>query len=320
MSGIFEQFVLCTWEVTGFSVALPVSRIEEEGGNRLVERERPNRDGAKIDDTGSKAKRWVLTLDYLNGSAEPGFPEDAYPDLVNTLMQACDVHECGDLTLPHIGKRRCRAHSYRRVEASEDRDFAGVSITFVEDNEDGTTASSFQSPSARSVCRTLTQETTLDCDDAGIDTGVSLSEALSDIAGDVETVMNAPGDFVGQIETVGLQFQGAASRIEDAGSNAVTTFSPPSSDAEQPAPLDDPGNSRALRGLRRLQDLGRRAAAERLSAMPRVVVLTFAVERSLLDVAAELGQDVGKLIALNSSLENLLAIAPRTPVRVFANA
>ncbi|HVY48090.1 MAG TPA: hypothetical protein VHB21_19515 [Minicystis sp.] len=39
---------------------------------------------------------------------------------MNTLMQSCDVHECGDLTLPHIGKRRCRAHSSRRVEASDD--------------------------------------------------------------------------------------------------------------------------------------------------------------------------------------------------------
>ncbi|HVY48089.1 MAG TPA: DNA circularization N-terminal domain-containing protein [Minicystis sp.] len=58
-------------QVTGFSVPLPVSRIEEESGNRLVERDRPNRDGAKIDDTGAKARRWVLTLDYLNGSTEP---------------------------------------------------------------------------------------------------------------------------------------------------------------------------------------------------------------------------------------------------------
>jgi DNA circularisation protein N-terminus len=320
MNSIFEGFVLGTWEVTGFSIPLPVSRIEEEGGNRLVERERPNRDGAKIDDTGSKAKRWVLTLDYLNGSTEPDFPEDAYPDIVNQLMQSVDVHECGDLTLPHIGKRRCRAHSYRRVEASDERDYALLSVTFVEDNEDGTTASSFQSPSARSVCRTLTEQTTLDCDDAAVDTGTSLGEALNDIAAAVETVMDAPGDFVGQIETVGKQFEAAAGRIEDAGSNAVATFSPPASSSAQPAPLDDPGNSRALRGLRRLRDLGRRAAAERLSAMPRILVLTFAVERSLLDVAAELGQDLGKLIAINAQLENLLAIPPRTPVRVFSNA
>ena len=77
--------------MTTFAIALPVSRIEEEGGNRLVERERPNRDGAKIDDTGSKAKRWVLTLDYLNGSTEPDFPEDAYPDVVNQLMRPADA-------------------------------------------------------------------------------------------------------------------------------------------------------------------------------------------------------------------------------------
>ena len=44
----------------------------------------------------------------------------------------------------------------------------------------------------------------------------------------------------------------------------------------------------------------------------------FGVERAILDVAGELGQDVGKLIALNSSIENLLAIPPRTPVRLNA--
>src|SRR5688572_24683169 len=105
--GLFEKFVICTWEVTGYKIPIPVVRIEEDGGNRLVPRERIGRRGAKLDDTGAMPPQWLLVADFYNGIDEPGMPsEDMYPDLLNNLIKSFDIHECGTLTLPHVGPRR----------------------------------------------------------------------------------------------------------------------------------------------------------------------------------------------------------------------
>src|SRR5262245_48579282 len=211
---LFEKFVVCTWEVTGYSIPLPVGRIEEDGGNRLVPRERPNRRGAKVDDTGSSAVQWLLVCDFYNGISEPGMPaEEMYPDLLNKLVQSFDVHETGTLRLPHIGSRRCRAWKYKRIETSEERDTGLTTLTFLEDNEDATTTATFQSPSARSVAKQQAESTTFSAENAGIDAG-DLGQSLDEMAADLEGLANAPFEYVGDLETKAKQIDGACERIE----------------------------------------------------------------------------------------------------------
>lgn len=308
---IFEGFVLCTWEVNGDTFELSVVHIEEEGGNRLVERERPNRDGAKIDDTGSKAKRWTLTCDWYNSSTEPGIPAANYPDVLNGMLVSFDVHDTGTLTLPNIGPRRCRAATYRRIETSEERDSAATTFTFIEDNEDGTTSSSFLSPSARSVIVSMAEATTFSLESAGVSPGNFLS-SLNELAADIEGILMAPGRFVQDLETKVKAMDAACKRIEDAFTGAV-----PNVTGEASKLLALTGNSLAVRQLRKLRDVVRRAVGEHVSSRPTTIVRMWLTPRSIFDIAVELGQDPIALIDVNPGLDNLLMIPARTPVLVF---
>ena len=47
---IFEKMPAAQFTVAGLTLGFPVLRIQQSGGNRIVKRERPYRDGAKLDD------------------------------------------------------------------------------------------------------------------------------------------------------------------------------------------------------------------------------------------------------------------------------
>ena len=308
---LFEKFTLCAWEVTGYRIALPVIRVEEDGGNRLVPRERAHRRGAKVDDTGSAPVQWLLVCDFYNGITEPGMPaEDMYPDLLNNLVKSFDVHETGTLTLPHIGPRRCRAWKYKRIETSEERDAGLTTLTFLEDNEDATTAASFQSPAARSVAKQQAESTTFSAESAGIDAS-DLGQSLTELASELEGLANAPGEYVGDLETKAKQIEAACERIEAVHTQAVD---------EAGKLLTRPDQSLVVRKLRQLRDTTARVVGERLSSMPRLVPKRFGSQRSIFDVATELGQDAQKLMQANPGIEDMLAIPAGTPVLVFEEA
>lgn len=203
MPEIFEQYQVCTWAVAGRKMAIPLEAIRERGGNRLVVLERPYREGAKLDDTGAVAKVYELTVAIFNGNTEEGVGESIYPDLANEIVASFDQHETGTLTLPTVGPKRCRAQSYERGEKPDERDTAYLQLVFMEDNEDSITSSSFLAPSARSVSRTLSEQTTFSLSAAGAFGADTAS--LTDFAASLETLMNAPGEFVGDIETTGKQ-------------------------------------------------------------------------------------------------------------------
>jgi prophage DNA circulation protein len=309
--GIFEQFPVCLWEVTGYKVQIACKSISERGGNRLVRRARQHRNGAKLDDTGSVEKVWAITVDFYNGNDEPDVPGDEqYPGVVNFLIKSFDVHETGTLTLPNIGKRRCRLESYERNEAFDERDTATVTLNFVEDNEDFTTASTFTSPSARSVSRRIAEITTFSADQAGValaDFGAGISE----LASGVEALINSPFEYVGDLETKATQIDIACRRIEETHTTRKT---------QAGMMLMDPPTSKVLRGLREIRDHAARIVEERQSALPRLVPFVVPEERSIFDIATQLGQDASKLIKANPGLSNPLIVPKGTTVRVFASS
>ena len=150
---VFEQYPSASWSVgTQVALVFPVTEITEEGGNRIVLRERPYRDGAKVDDIGSKAKSWSLKAIFENtineGLIQNGQP--LYPGVLNELIRSFDQHETGDLIVPTVGKVRARAQSYVRTERNDERDYATVEFKFVQDNEDAIDATSFTLPTVKS--------------------------------------------------------------------------------------------------------------------------------------------------------------------------
>lgn len=307
---IFEQYPVCIWEVIGFRIPIPVKKISERGGNRLVRRTRQNRNGSKLDDTGSMEKTWTLDVDFFNGSREDGIPSDLYPDMLNDLIRSFDVHQTGDLTLPTVGKRRCRAETYQRDESFEEIDCAIVSLTFVEDNEDVMNASTVTAPSARSVSRRLADLTTFSAQQ----NGVSLSDSgagIAELASEVEALITSPFEYFGDLQAQAAKVQALCERLE------ATHTTRRSQVGEL---LSQPPGARAVRGLVELRDKAARIVEERQSAMPRLVPYVVPTQRSIFDIAAQFEQDPSQLLAANPEIGNPLAIPPRTVVKVFERA
>lgn len=308
---IFELYPVCTWQVPGFAaISFPVENISEDGGNRLVPRERARRDGAKHDDTGSRAKRYTLRCSFHTGSEEPDVPnvELLYPDILNELMRSFDVHEVGTLTLPTKGIRRCRAESYSRVEDMGERDAASVTLTFVEDNEDGTTSASFSAPSARSLAKNVAQEATASLDSMGCD-ATDFGTSLNEMAAAIETLAGAPSEFVADIVTQAAQVRSATARIQESFSGG---------EDGQGALLLDPIGSRVYRALATFADTASRAAGEKLAGEPRLTSVRYGYQVSLFQVAADYAQDFVKLQAANPQVGDPFAIPARTPINVYS--
>jgi hypothetical protein len=308
---IFEQYPLCTWEVPGYKVPIPVKSISERGGNRLVRRNRQNRNGAKLDDTGSVEKTWTLEVDFFNGNTEEGIPvADLYPDVLNFLVKSFDVHETGTLTLPTVGRKRCRAESYDRKETFEEIDTGIVTLTFIEDNEDNLTSSSFTAPSARSVSRRLAEITTFSAEQNGVSLSDS-SAGISELASQIETLINSPFEYFGDLQAQADSVVALCGRLEDIHASRRTQVG---------ELLAMPPGARAVRGLVELRDKAARVVDEKQSALPRLVPYVVPSQRSIFDIAAELGQDPMALMSANPNLGDPLAIPARATVKVFERA
>src|SRR5262245_15019791 len=109
MSETFEDYEVCSWKVGQRSGTLkfPVSSIQESGGNRIVERNRPYRNGAKLDDVGSNATKWTIEAVFENSimEGEKGLDQNVllYPNVLNAVLDSFRIHGTGDLVIPTRG-------------------------------------------------------------------------------------------------------------------------------------------------------------------------------------------------------------------------
>lgn len=309
--GVFEKYPPAQFTVAGRTFAFPVVRISESGGNRIIERERPYRDGAKLDDTGSKAKRWTLDAIFENTILEKDLTAingglALYPAVLNDLIFQFDVHETGDLIVPTVGKQRVRAESYSRTESMDERDCATVSFVFCEDNEDSVDFRSIQAPTANANARRLSQSTDLDVQSVGAwsDSLADLSETMADL----EDVANAPGEVAQDVNSDAQRIRGNARRAD-------RTFS----EASRPGRnlFLDPQNSRGPRKLTRQQDMAAREANMSRRGRPKLIAVVFAEDTTIFRIAAFVGQDPVDLIAVNPDLDPFFVPA-LSLVKVFA--
>lgn len=291
---LMEQMVVGAWAPDGGRrVALPIARVVEGYANRLVKRERPYRDGAKVDDTGSRPRQWDVDLFFMNGSEEPDLPADMYPGYLNEVCDALVVHSVGTLTTPTRGPRRCRVESYRRVDESTTRDAGTLSVVFVEDNEETQDASSFAVPHARSVARILA----IDTQEALAEAGAwgELASSLAESAARLEELARGPGDALEGVEVQAGIVAHAAQRIERAFAGARAEGA-----EEASALLSDPEASRAGRLLVRLRDVAARAAGADGARRP---TRRYGSTVTIFRVAADARVDADLLMRLNPGLD-----------------
>lgn len=294
---IFEQYPVASWKVGQLpSLKFPTCGIQESGGNRIVERERPYRDGSKLDDTGSKAKRWSVRVLFENSIEEEGLDTNKvlYPDVLNEMIASFDIHETGDLTLPTRGTVRARAETYSRDETEDDRDGSVVVFTFVEDNEDNVGAQQFEQLNINASAKRLAEQTVFSATSEGM-WSTSLAD-LNEFASDLEAFANFPGDVVADVDNQASVVVGAGNRVGRAFSRE---------DEENRALLNDPELSQTQRKLEETKDIAGRSRGESYRGLPRPIPYFVVGDTDLFAIASQLRQSPIDLMSINPNVDPL---------------
>lgn len=313
---VFGLYPVASWTSDGGStLAFPVTNIVESGGNRLVIRERPFRDGAKLDDTGSSPIEWSMTALFENTisestSGEPDLKQIngalLYPNVLNDLIDSFRVHETGDLVVPTRGKVRARCQSYQRTEGAEDRDCATLQLVFVEDNEDNVDAQSFTAPSASGSAGYVADETEFSEQSEGM-WDFSMQD-LNNLARELQGLANAPGQYAQDLEqqanTVMSNVDKVTTAFTQAGVDGRDTLTGAESTVVQ----------RQLQAMKEMAGKARQAAKSGAAA---IITKKYDRQLNIFQIATMEGQNAQKLIEINPQLGNLLAIPKNTPVRMF---
>ncbi len=301
---------VASWQGDGRArIAFPATRISESLDQRIIPRARPYLKGEKVDGTGPNARRWEIESLFHNGLVDPETPEVLYPGQADALCEDLYIGEIGTLTLTTRGEVRAKLQNYRRTETADQPDCCAITTTWVEDNEEDTTAASFTAPSARAVAVPLAAETVDALEQAGCWDG-NVAQ-LAEAAASLEQLAGAPGEYAGDVEQAVLAVAHHAQAVERAFSDAAK-----SGKDDGRALLLQPESNRAVRLLRKLADVAHSALA-RSPAGKRIAIRRYPDEISIFDVATIEGQDAAVLLAMNPAIGDPLAIPPRTPVRVL---
>lgn len=298
---VFEQYPVGSWKVGNLpALKFPVCSVQETGGNRIIERERPYRDGSKLDDTGSKAKRWILKVKFENSIVEEGLDQTTllYPFVLNQMIASFDTHETGDLTVPTRGTVRARAENYTRDEVENERDEASVSFTFVEDNEDNVGAQQFEQLNVNASARRLAEQTVFSATSEGM-WSTSLAD-LNEFASELEAIANFPGDVVADVDSQASIVVGATNRVQRAFLRETE---------ENDALLADPELSQTQRKLEETKDLAGRSKGEAYQGRPRPVPFFVNAATDLFTIASRLGQTPEDILSINPGVDPLFVPA-----------
>jgi prophage DNA circulation protein len=288
------------------SVYFPVLSVKKGGGNRLTKGAIPFRAGVKLDSTGRKERTWNVTILFHNNVTEEGLLESPplYPDRLLQMEAYCESQTTGTLDLPTERKMRVRCETYERIAELSTRDGEVMTIEFVEDNEDDTTAT--EPMSAQASASKLIEQAVFDADSEGAWCGGW--ESLTELAAGLEAALNAPSQYLADVNQKAGRVQHAAERVTKTLSDRTT---------ELGQKLQDPQS--ALIGLKLLTivDLSSRAKQEG-AGKPSTVTRTWAAPTDIYAIAASLNQDPNTLIKLNPTLRDPGYIPARTPVTVLA--
>jgi hypothetical protein len=233
---------------------------------------------------------------------------DLYPDVLNTLIMLFKVHETGDLTVPTIGTVRARAVSYSRREAAEKRDYAEVTFTWCEDNEDNVDAAAFQLPTVSSNAEALVEAAEFDEQSNDMWDG-SLAD-LNELAAQLEGLANAPETYKQDFEAQTNIIKGSVDKIIDAHSKPLV---------DGRDTLLDPEGQIVERHLQAIKDLAGQAQKDGARGRPATVTRFYTSQLSIFQVAVIESQDANVLLTINPQLEDMLQIPAGTGVRILAS-
>ena len=300
---LFEGMAVCSWKVDGGrSLAFPIRNVVERGGNRLVKRKRPYRDGAKLDDTGSDDTEWSMDALFNNSIEESGLDlkTPLYPTVLDELIASFRVHKTGTLTLPTRGDVRVRVASFVRTEVESARDSAILSLTFAEDNEDFINAQSFQPRSVNASMGRVVEAATFSAQSDGVWNG-KLSD-LRELGANLEAIANFPGNTVSDVDSQVNIVVGTTNSVLNAFLRE---------DTSNKALLADPKMHRTQRRLEETRDIASRARGNARNGRPSLTSFVVAGACTIFDIAAQTSQSAEDLIDVNPGLPYIIPAGTR---------
>jgi prophage DNA circulation protein len=311
---IYEQYPVASWKVGGrAAIAFSIGDITETGGNRIIAHERPYRDGAKLDDTGSKPRKWSFQALFNNTIEEDGITTVVapYPGVLRLVLRSFDFHETGDLTLPTIGTVRARAEDYSRKETRENQDTGTLDLVFAEDNEEALDRAQLNPPSVMATLVRLAEQTVFSAPKNGA-WHADLS-TLRERCNEITTLLAAPGRTVADIGAVSRAHRRAIASVFE----SLTTL------AKQTNGLFAGGRgAENHRQAKQLLDREAQAESERTSTRPATRAYVVDVEEcSLWDVAARVDQAIDDLLELNAArIDDPFLLTRGQVLRVYESA
>lgn len=310
MSDEWTKLGPASYQIEGeIELKFAVIDLGESGGNRLPKRERVFRNGRKLDFTGTRGDDFAVTAIFNNNVIEPDLGDypQMWPDRLDRLVKAFKTGKTGTLHLPWRRNIRCKPDNWaRKAIASDDRDGETLSVTFLEDNEDTVDEASTASVSVQASVLRKAEEAVFDLESAGGWDGSF--EDFTQLAADLEGVLNAPGEFLSDVVH-------KARRVRRAAESIIQSLSSRTPGRDH---MLGPEGAKAERKLVEIIDLAGLAEGEASSHLPTIVTRTFPTDRDIYSIATELGQSARDLIAINGEIEDLAYIPAGTPVHVFA--
>jgi len=311
MPGEHSRGPILSWKSDSMSAEIKwaCESIHEERGKRIVEQERAYRPGAKLDSTNWKARRWRIKSCFNNTLQEDGLEDTPvlFPDRLNALVRSFDLEETGTLTLPTVGRKRCKLTFYSRNDEVDGSDEANCEFLFVEDSEDIIDLDSLEEPQVNATIVRLAQQSVFSMERLG-----SLNDGTVDLttwASQMESLLLAPGRALEDIKTQGRRNRRAIERVQ----RAERTLG-----KQVDGLFNGQESHEAQQELRRLSDLQARAIAEKNADRPDTRLHKVNAHCTLFDVASDLRQDLQALFELNRGVvEDVLDLTPGQPVVVF---
>lgn len=306
-----------SFEIDGESdrVTFAVEAVNWDMENRIAERERVYRDGARLDGTGTKADRFSIVAKVFNGIREKGVARNGYPGDRDKLIKLLkrSVTQTGTLKLPTWPPIRCKALRCTTTENVQKTDFAHLNIIWVEDNEETQLEATFTEPNARSAAVALADQIVEGMAFLGAwDEGVAELKALAVELESLALFANERGDDLIQ----------AARSINTTVADVQTSFLPTRTELQvdsfvigdsPQSLLSDPSASATLEALMALSEMASKAIAS-VPGKARPRSIEYKTAMNVFDISLQVGASVEEIVELNPSLIDPFAIPANTTI------
>ena len=291
------QQPIASFTVRGRRVEWPCTVDDVEVTIRIVRFPRPNRPGEKLDNTGRGARVWTVRAVFNNSVSEPNINTDGvalYPDQMLKVMSLVNEVETGDLVTPTDGLARAKLAMLRRETPEESVDHAVLSLTFIEDNEDGVDAAAFSKPTVTGLTKII-QKTTFSAQDDEVFVNPVL--LIREIGSNIEGLLLAPGRAADDMRAQGRIL---AHTIQSVGvtADAVAT--------ERSGQL--PPSPRTPQLLAEVADRAASGPGERSADRPAPAPYRVKGQTNIYALAGEVGQPPEALLDLNPQIEDPMTV------------